>query len=111
VIERLEALELLGAAPEGTTISEMLFGANTDPGGLFDPRAHAVYIRRGTVKGEIDVLSHELTHALELEHGARRATPAGDSPFDSLEAQRALIEGSATLVQYLYAARYQLWDD
>ncbi len=38
LIERLEALELLGAAPVGTTIAQILYGA-VDPAGLFDRRS------------------------------------------------------------------------
>ena len=106
VIERLEALELLGTVPEGTTIGQMFFGASTDPGGLFDARSNTVYVRQGARSGELDVLAHELTHALEFQHGLHSPRPAGTSSFDGLEADRALIEGSATVVQYLYATRY-----
>jgi hypothetical protein len=105
VIERLEALELLGATPVGTTIGEMLFGASRDPGGLFDSRSDTVYVRRGPVRGEKDVLAHELTHALEFQHHTHGLTGA-TSQFDDVEAQRALVEGPAVLVQYLYARRY-----
>jgi hypothetical protein len=107
VVERLEALELLGAVPTGTTLGQVLFAAGEDPGGLFEPRTGVIYVRRasgGKLGGEESVLAHELTHALEYQrhlHGAQRFRG-----FDQLEASRALIEGPAVLVQYFYARRY-----
>jgi hypothetical protein len=108
VVERLEALELLGAVPVGTTLGQVLFGGGEDPGGLFEPRTGVIYVRREygsrPLGGEEGVLTHELTHALEYQH---RLHPGGRvRGFDQLEAGRALIEGPAVLVQYLYASRY-----
>jgi hypothetical protein len=74
-----------------------------------DPRSGAIYIRRrlgSGVTGEESVLAHELTHALEYQSHLQSAGSEEAINFDQLEADRALVEGPAVLVQYRYAEQY-----
>jgi hypothetical protein len=50
-------------------------------------------------------LAHELTHALEAQHFRLRLATLGD-PGERSVVRRAVIEGTATLVQDLYRRRY-----
>jgi hypothetical protein len=108
IIERLEALELLGAVPVGTTLKTLIFGGETDPGGLFDPRSGVIYLRSPSAAagGQEDVLAHELTHALEHQNHLGPTSSTTRVDFDAREASRALVEGPATLLMFLYGKRY-----
>jgi hypothetical protein len=110
IFTRLEALELLGAIPGGTTASALLDGGVSTPVGFFDPATGVISLYR--VPGRSDrgleaVLAHELTHALEQEHALRAADAIDPANADLMEARDALAEGSAVAVEFLYRRRYQ----
>jgi hypothetical protein len=81
-----------------------------DASGLYDPVKKRITLFaksfRGSKRREEDVLAHELDHALEAQRFAVvRTRPLVLSDDEDL-GLRSLVEGSATLLEVLYAKRY-----
>lgn len=77
--------------------------------GLYDASSRRIFVIRPAVgsssRARAMVLAHELEHALDAQHfGADDSL--GNPASDSTTADEAVREGTATLVQLLYAQRY-----
>lgn len=75
--------------------------------GYYDPKAKQFYLADWLdIEGQLPVMSHELTHALQDQHfdlNRFQDWPKGDS--DAELAAHALVEGDATLVMMQYMMR------
>lgn len=81
----------------------------TSIAGAYEPSRNTVYLRRRAVLGGgragNEVLAHELTHALEEQTLGSR--PGLAEPLaESTGGRKALVEGSATLSEIVYAQRH-----
>jgi hypothetical protein len=93
---------------------ESSFGPDTRPtgldriGGAFDFPRNRIIVVPDLISTRVQLdytLAHELTHALENQHFNLRLGTL-TQPGEALAVHRAVIEGSATLVQQLYLHRY-----
>lgn len=75
--------------------------------GYYDPKAKQFYLADWIpIEGQLPVMSHELTHALQDQHfnlSRFQSWPDGDG--DAELAAHALVEGDATLVMMQYIMR------
>ncbi|TMK74815.1 MAG: hypothetical protein E6G49_02860 [Actinobacteria bacterium] len=115
---RLERASVALDQLAGLLPPESGFGPDTRPtgldriGGAFDyPRNRIIVVPTiiGTRVQLEYTLAHEFTHALESQHFNLRLGTL-THPSEAASARRAVVEGSATLVQDLYQHRY-LHDD
>lgn len=100
--------KLAGLLPERFSYSPETVGGLERIGGAFDYRHRQVVLVRGSIDSRAELeytLAHELTHALEAQRFHLRLR-ALTKPGERASVSRALIEGTATLVQYLYSRRY-----
>lgn len=104
------ALKKLGLAPLGFELRPFFIKLLTEQvAGYYDPKTQQFYLADWIdVDGQLTVMSHELTHALQDQHfNLRRFEnwPKGDS--DAELAAHALIEGDATFTMIAFARRDQ----
>ncbi|MFN2454600.1 MAG: DUF6782 family putative metallopeptidase [Pyrinomonadaceae bacterium] len=104
------ALKKLGLAPLDFELRPFIIKLLTEQvAGYYDPKTQQFYLADWIdVDGQLTVMSHELTHALQDQHfNLRRFEkwPKGDS--DAELAAHALIEGDATFTMIAYARRDQ----
>jgi hypothetical protein len=100
-------LQLLGAIPAHPTTATTAVTDGADVGGEYDPATGRVLLITEPNESEAlleDTLAHELLHALEAQNFPTLRPLATSDP--RYAAEKALIEGSATVVQYDYAERY-----
>ena len=103
--EQFEAL-----LDSGTESGDIL-SRNSDVVAFYHKKKKRIFVRRDVpleassenVMSLQDVLTHEVTHALQYQH-FRASIPEQFEDRDALLANQALIEGDATLVQYLCRA-------
>lgn len=104
------ALKKLGLAPLDFELRPFFIKLLTEQvAGYYDPKTQQFYLADWIdVDGQLTVMSHELTHALQDQHfNLRRFEdwPKGDS--DAELAAHALIEGDATFTMIAFARRDQ----
>jgi hypothetical protein len=104
------ALKKLGLAPPDFELRAFIVKLLTEQvAGYYDPKTQQFYLADWIdVDGQLTVMSHELTHALQDQNfNLRRFEkwPKGDS--DAELAAHALIEGDATFTMIAFARRDQ----
>ncbi len=104
------ALKKLGLAPLDFELRSFFIKLLTEQvAGYYDPKTQQFYLADWIdADGQLTVMSHELTHALQDQHfNLRRFEdwPKGDS--DAELAAHALIEGDATFTMIAFARRDQ----
>jgi len=104
------ALKKLGLAPLDFELRSFFINLLTEQvAGYYDPKTQQFYLADWIdVDGQLTVMAHELTHALQDQHfNLRRFEdwPKGDS--DAELAAHALIEGDATFTMIAFARRDQ----
>ncbi len=104
------ALKKLGLAPLDFELRPFFIKLLTEQvAGYYDPKTQQFYLADWIdADGQLTVMSHELTHALQDQHfNLRRFEdwPKGDS--DAELAAHALIEGDATFTMIAFARRDQ----
>ncbi len=102
------SLKKLGLVPNDFQYRPFLIGLLSEQvAGYYDPKAQQFYLADWIeLEGQLPVMAHELTHALQDQHfNLRRFDkwPKGDS--DAELAVHALIEGDATLAMMQYILR------
>jgi hypothetical protein len=105
-----KALEAFGLIPKGFPLDQFMLDVLTDQvAGLYDPKAKEFYIADWIPADEQrDVMSHELTHALEdqsfdVDPWIKAARPNDDAEM----ARDAVSEGTALAAMVDYALRDQ----
>ncbi len=104
------ALKKLGLAPTDFELRPFFIKLLTEQvAGYYDPKTQQFYLADWIdVDGQLTVMSHELTHALQDQHFNLlrfEKWPRGDS--DAELAAHALIEGDATFTMIAFARRDQ----
>ena len=107
------ALRTLGAIPRAFELETAIAALGRSAGGLYDEQRKQILVARTGVRrlaaNELEVLAHEIEHALSdarlgLPHGAR-----SDRWGDTHLAAAALAEGSATLTEFRFLAALAGW--
>ena len=103
VLEPYVAFGLVNGQNDVATLTD---GGSESIAGLYSTESHRirVFVRPHTPFAT-EVVAHELTHALEDQHFPERTRPELRS-VSQASAEKAVVEGSASLVEHRYVARY-----
>lgn len=105
-----KSAEAFGLLPKNFDLDAFMVELLTEQiAGLYDPKTHEFYIADWIpLKGQREVMAHELTHALEDQHFQIEPWLKAARPNDDAElAREAFLEGSATAAMVDYLMRDQ----